>query len=109
MKIRDKNAPIVHFKKIPVIGFGSVGNNAIKKLEKEHLMNFSPQTILPKFKKDNNDLMPAFIVTGPDVSLTKSALPDTINHCKTNGYVTTVIIRDDSYKMPKLSYDKMIV
>ena len=58
MKIRDKITPIVHFKKIPVIGIGSDGNNAIKILGKEHLMNFSPQTILPKVKKDNNDLMP---------------------------------------------------
>lgn len=37
-------------------------------------------------------------------SLTRSSLLDTINHCKDSDYVTTVIIGDDSYGMPELSY-----
>jgi len=104
MKICNKNTTKVHTKIIPVIGIGSDGNNAIKKLEKEHLMNFSPQTILPKIKKDKNDILPAFIITGPEDTITRLSLLETINHCKDIGYTTTVIIRDDSYRMPKLSY-----
>lgn len=66
MKISDKITPIVRSEKISVIGIGSYGTKAVKILEKEHLMNFSPRTILPNVKKNENDLIPAFIITGPD-------------------------------------------
>lgn len=104
MKNRNKNAPTLHSDKIPIIGIGSDGSKTIKILTKEHMMNFSPQTVLPNVKKNNNDLLPAFIITGSDDSLTKSSLLETIKHCKDKGYVTTTIIKDNSERMPKLSH-----